>query len=55
VQDQVDGCEEVFFGRCRCNLCGEGRRAEEEEEEEEEEGCISSGGHYSIDSDASLV
>jgi hypothetical protein len=29
VQDQVDGGEEVCFGRCHCDLCGEGRRAEE--------------------------
>jgi hypothetical protein len=52
AQDQVDGGEEVCFGRCHCNLCSEGRRAEEKEEDE---GCISSGRRYSNDSDASLA
>jgi hypothetical protein len=44
AQDQVDGGEEVCFGRCHCYLCGEGRRAEEKEEEE---GYIPSGRRYS--------
>jgi hypothetical protein len=52
AQDQVDGGEEVCFGRCHRNLCSEGRRAEEKEEDE---GCISSGRRYSNDSDASLA